>query len=76
MGEKVVFLAFKNEKIEPEGRDFLACTHCRNKTYTMVYQGNNAFLLAQCAACGNHIGYVGWAEKPGESSDNGNGEQK
>lgn len=66
MSDKVIFLAFRNEKIEPGVREFLSCKHCSNKTFTMVWQGDDAFPLCQCAACGNHIGYVGWTD-PGKA---------
>ena len=61
--DKVIFLAFKNEKVNPSGRDFLACGHCRNKTYILEWHGDSKFPLCQCAACGMHIGLVGWAEQ-------------
>jgi hypothetical protein len=60
--EKVVFLAYTNrEKLEKDARDLLACRVCRNKTYTMIFQGDQAFPLLQCTACGNHAGYWGFA---------------
>jgi hypothetical protein len=58
--EKVIFLAFKNEQIEPDARDLMACKTCRNKTFTVIYEGER-FPLLQCAACVNHIGHFGWA---------------
>lgn len=61
MGD-VVFLAYSNEKVEPDGRDFLSCKVCRNKTFTAIYEGAEAFPLMQCAACGNHLGRFGWAD--------------
>ena len=63
MGDKVIYMAFKNERVEPEGRDFLACKVCRNKTFTAIYQGEQAFPLMQCAACGAHIGNIGWPDE-------------
>lgn len=59
----VVYLAFKNEKLELDGRDFLACKPCRNKTFTVIYEGAESFPLMQCAACGCHIGRLGWANE-------------
>lgn len=67
MSEKVVFLAWSNTKVVVGGRDFLSCTPCKNKTYTIIWQGDEKFPLVQCAACGNHIGYMGWV-------DSGNGD--
>jgi len=63
MSDKVVYLAFSSEKVEPEGRSFLACKACRNKTFTAIYEGEQTFPLMQCAACGCHIGKFGWAEQ-------------
>jgi hypothetical protein len=63
MNEKVVFLAFSNERVEPEGRDFLACKYCRNKTFTAIFEGAETFPLMQCAACGSHMGHFGWAHE-------------
>jgi hypothetical protein len=73
MNEKVVFLAFANpRKLELDARDFLACKACRNKTYLMIFQGEQSFPLLQCAACGNHAGYWGFAgDTPPEQDSNG-----
>ena len=69
-GSNVLFLAFrKPETIEDDQMAFLACRHCRNKTYTLIDQPGT-FPLLRCAACGLHIGKIGWGnddeeEKPG-----------
>lgn len=60
-GEKVVFLAFKNDQLVPDQRDLMACNHCRNKAFAIVYQGTDAFPLLECTACHFHLGKVGWA---------------
>lgn len=65
MNDNVVHLAFRNDKIEPDVRDLLACKGCRNKTFTIVYQGAEAFPLVQCPACGCHLGCIGWATHTG-----------
>ena len=58
----VVHLAFRNpEKTDEEGINFLVCKHCRNKTYTMTFEGASEYPLVKCAACGAHIGCVGWS---------------
>lgn len=62
MTEKVVFLAYSNRsKLERDARDLLACRDCRNKTFLMVFQGEQGFPMLQCTACGNHAGYWGFA---------------
>lgn len=58
--EKVVFLAFKNDQLVEDQRDLMACKHCRNKAFSVVYQGEEAFPVLQCTACGFHLGRVGW----------------
>jgi hypothetical protein len=65
MNDKVVFLAFTNERVEPDGRSLLACKCCRNKTFTLVYEGGAEFPLLQCPACGSHLGRMGWAPDSG-----------
>ena len=61
MGDKVVFLAFSNSKVVKEGRHLLACAHCRNMTFTLVYARDVNFPMLTCAACGGHSGRMGWA---------------
>lgn len=60
MTGEVVYLEFHSHRQKPEGMDFLACSHCRTKTFTHTYLGGNEFPLVKCAACGQHIGRVGW----------------
>jgi len=61
-GDKVVFLAYTNpKKLDHDARDLLACKACRNKAWSMVFQGEAAFPLLQCTACGQHAGYWGFA---------------
>lgn len=40
---------------------FLSCKYCKNKTYTMTYDKTDSFPLMRCAACGQHMGRMGWA---------------
>jgi hypothetical protein len=62
VSEKVIFLAYTNpKKLEQEWRDALSCKVCRNKTYTLTWVGEQSFPLLQCAACGSHAGYWGFA---------------
>jgi ribosomal protein S27E len=60
--DKVVYLAFSNRETVAEGIDFVACKHCRNKTFTLTHDSAEGFPMAKCAACGAHIGRVGWAD--------------
>jgi len=61
--ENVVFLAFSNPSLELGHRDLLACVTCRNKTFTVVFNGHDEFPMMQCPACGSHVGRIGWAPK-------------
>ena len=61
MNEKVVFLAFKNDQMEPDMRDLIACKVCRNKTFIVIYK-LESFPLLQCAACQTQIGHFGWTD--------------
>ena len=61
---KVIYLAFKSEHQVHDHMDFAACKVCRNKTYTHTYVGDSSFPLVRCAACGQHIGRIGWADEP------------
>jgi hypothetical protein len=60
--DKVIYLAFKNEHIEPDTRDLMACKVCRNKTFIVIYEPEK-FPLMQCAACETQIGHFGWATR-------------
>lgn len=60
--EKVVFLAFKNSELTHTERDLMACKHCRNKAFAVVYQGAEQFPQLECTACHFHLGKVGWVD--------------
>lgn len=62
VSEKVVFLAFSNDKVESQGIDLITCKRCRNKTYLLVAKDAPEFHMLRCAACGDNIGAIGWAE--------------
>lgn len=62
-GDNVVFLAFKTEQLADDTMAFQSCVVCRNKTFTVVEDKVGDFPLMRCAACGQHIGRIGWAEK-------------
>lgn len=60
--DKVVYLKYtRPEATSDEHLTFIACKHCRNKTYTLTNDAD-AFPLLKCAACGAHIGRIGWTE--------------
>lgn len=58
---KVIFLKFHSAEQDEDAMCFMACRHCRNKTFTHTWTGEQSFPLVRCAACGNHIGRIGWA---------------
>jgi hypothetical protein len=58
----VVFLNFGSDKLKTDDDVVIeACAHCRNKTFTVMYDSHNNFPMMRCAACGSHIGRIGWA---------------
>ena len=59
----VVHLNFKSANTEEEHVSFTCCANCKNKTFTVT---NDAigFPLMKCAACGAHIGLIGFANEP------------
>lgn len=61
MVDNVVHLSFKSPHVEPDTMAFYACKVCRNKTFTLVEDRVGGFPLMRCAACGHHIGRMGWA---------------
>lgn len=61
MTGKVIHLAFKSPQLVDDSMAFIACKHCRNKTYTVTEDRVGHFPLMRCAACGAHIGRMGWA---------------
>jgi hypothetical protein len=60
MGD-VVRLEFKSPHVEDDTMAFLSCKACKNKTYTFTMDRPDDFPLMRCAACGQHIGRMGWA---------------
>lgn len=61
MSGNVIKLTFKSPHVEDDMMAFLACITCRNKTFTLtdINPGVN-FPLLKCAACGSHLGRMGW----------------
>jgi hypothetical protein len=60
MSDNVIHLAFKSPHCEPDTMAFLSCKACKNKTYTLVEDRLYDFPLMRCAACGQHMGRMGW----------------
>lgn len=61
MTGEVIHLQFRSPHVVDDERAFLACAVCRNKTFLMVQDKVEWFPLMQCAACGQHMGRMGWA---------------
>ena len=58
---KVIHLAFKSPHVDEDIMAFSACSLCRNKTFTLTHDRSKGFPLMRCAACGQHIGRMGWS---------------
>jgi hypothetical protein len=67
--DNVIHLAFKSPHVVDDSMAFIACGHCRNKTYTLTDDQPGTFPLMRCAACGSHIGRMGWAYDDEEMPD-------
>lgn len=65
IGDNVIFLKFRSVHAELEGMDFMCCAHCKNKTFVVTYDGTE-FPMMKCAACGSHLGRIGWADSASE----------
>lgn len=61
MTDNVIRLEFKSPHVADDMMALLACRHCKNKTYTLTIDEIDSFPLMRCAACGRHIGRMGWA---------------
>ena len=57
----VVHLEFKSPHTEDDVFAFIGCKYCHNKTFTLQEDRVGSFPLMKCAACGCHIGRMGWA---------------
>jgi hypothetical protein len=62
MADTVVFLKFKSPHTEDDTMAFLSCVVCKNKTYTLTVDKVPGFPLMRCAARGQHMGRMGWAD--------------
>jgi hypothetical protein len=61
MSDNVIHLKFRSPHVEDDVMAFLSCKVCRNKTYTLTHDRPDGFPLMRCAACGQHMGRMGWA---------------
>lgn len=61
MSGNVIHLEFRSPHAVPDMMAFVACKHCRNKTFTLQEDAIDNFPLMKCAACGQHMGRMGWA---------------
>ena len=66
--DNVVHLKFSTPHGDDDMMAFIACRACRNKTYTLTRDRMDDFPLMRCAACGQHMGRMGWShdDEPGE----------
>lgn len=67
--EKVVYLAFSNpeKQVESEIIEVIACARCRNKTFTILSNGEHAFPELKCSVCGVICGKFGWVHDDSKS---------
>ena len=68
MGE-VIELKYRSPHVQDDTMSFLACKACRNKTYTMTIDIPDWFPLMRCAACGQHMGRMGWWKDDSETGE-------
>jgi len=59
--DNVVHLNFKGSNVQEEFISLLSCAICKNKTFSVVYDGGD-FPIMKCSACGSHTGRIGWAD--------------
>ena len=72
MSDNVIFLEFRSPHVEDDSMSFLACKVCRNKTYTLTIDKPEYFPLMRCAACGAHMGRMGWYHDDDPVREGGN----
>lgn len=66
---KLILLKFDNPKATSIDTLVLStCKVCRNKTFTLTHDLAGEFPLLKCAACGQHMGRMGWAPDIGEEA--------
>jgi len=69
MSDNVVHLKFRSPHVQEDTMSFLACRVCRNKTFTLVEDKCEEFPLMRCAACGQHMGRMGWSHDDDPASE-------
>lgn len=72
MSDNVIYLQFRSPHMEDGTMSFLACCHCKNKTYTFTLDVPDYFPLMRCAACGQHMGRMGWYHDDDEKEQGNN----
>ncbi len=60
-GDKVIFLAYSNPDMDDGTLTLRSCSTCKNKTFLVVHDKASGFPALRCAACGLHLGRIGWA---------------
>lgn len=61
-GDKVIWLAHRNDELRTSQKGTLACANCNNKAWTLLYEEKGAgFPRLSCTCCGFNGGHVGWA---------------
>ena len=61
MTDKLIYLAFNNDKISPDGRMIGKCNPCGNRTF-ITRHDMGEWPVMECAVCAAQIGKFGWAE--------------
>lgn len=69
--DNVVYLKFRSPHVDDDVMTFLACRYCKNKTFTFTLDRDEGFPLMKCAACGQHMGRMGWAHDDDPLKPNG-----
>jgi hypothetical protein len=61
--DNVVYFKFKSEQqVSGEFFEIMACSNCKNKTFTHKYINNDDYATAFCAACNQEIGKIGFVD--------------
>lgn len=62
--QDLIHLKFNNQGLQSEFVCTTTCAHCKNKTFLLTRPDTNeeTFMTLKCAACGSHIGRIGWVE--------------
>ena len=64
MTDNVVFLAHHTDKAGMDAKEVLACSRCKNKAWTVVYDGQGGqYPRLVCTACATDGGTFGWVSE-------------